>query len=313
MTRTGSNSLAAGGLNWDSLPLKLFAGGNAKFWNPADIDFSRDRADWERLNDDERDFATRLCAQFIAGEEAVTEDIQPFMSAMREEGRLGDEMYLTQFAFEEAKHTQVFRLWLDAVGMTEDLQPYLEPLPAYRTMFYDELPDCLNALSSDASPAAQIRASVTYNHVVEGMLALTGYYAWHKICVERSILPGMQELVRRIGDDERRHMAWGTFTCRRHVAADDANWGVFESRMNELMPLALDATGQGFALFDVPPFGLVQDEMMQYAADKGMRRFGTISSARGRPLGEIDLDYSPVQLEDTFADEDARALAGASA
>lgn len=74
-----------------------------------------------------------------------------------------------------------------------------------------------------SSPAAQVRASVTYNHIVEGMLALTGYYAWHKICVERAILPGMQELVRRIGDDERRHMAWGTFTCRRHVAADDAN------------------------------------------------------------------------------------------
>jgi ribonucleoside-diphosphate reductase beta chain len=309
MTRTRSDSLAAGGLNWDSLPLKLFAGGNAKFWNPADIDFSRDRADWERLNDDERDFATRLCAQFIAGEEAVTEDIQPFMSAMREEGRLGDEMYLTQFAFEEAKHTQVFRLWLDAVGMTEDLQTYLEPLPAYRTMFYDELPDCLNALSSDASPAAQIRASVTYNHVVEGMLALTGYYAWHKICVERGILPGMQELVRRIGDDERRHMAWGTFTCRRHIAADDANWGVFESRMNDLMPLALEATAQGFALFDVLPFGLVQDEFTQYAADKGMRRFGTISSARGRPLAEIDLDYSPVQLGETFAAEDEKALA----
>jgi len=309
MTRTHSGSLAAGGLNWDSLPLKLFAGGNAKFWNPADIDFSRDRADWERLNDDEHDFATRLCAQFIAGEEAVTEDIQPFMAAMREEGRLGDEMYLTQFAFEEAKHTQVFRLWLDAVGLTEDLHGYLDPLPAYRQMFYDELPDSLNALSSDASPAAQIRASVTYNHVVEGMLALTGYYAWHKICVDRNILPGMRELVRRIGDDERRHMAWGTFTCRRHVAADDANWGVFESRMNELMPLALDATVQGFALFDVPPFGLVQDEMMQYAADKGMRRFGTISSARGRPLAEIDLDYSPVQLEDTFAAEDEKALA----
>ena len=35
MARTRSESLAAGGLNWDSLPLKLFAGGNAKFWNPA--------------------------------------------------------------------------------------------------------------------------------------------------------------------------------------------------------------------------------------------------------------------------------------
>ena len=101
MTRTHSDSLAAGGLNWESMPLKLFAGGNAKFWNPADIDFSRDRADWESLSTLEREWATRLCAQFIAGEEAVTQDIQPFMAAMRAEGRLGDEMYLTQFAFEE--------------------------------------------------------------------------------------------------------------------------------------------------------------------------------------------------------------------
>ena len=307
--RTRSDSLAAGGLNWDSLPLKLFAGGNAKFWNPADIDFSRDRADWEALTDLEREWATRLCAQFIAGEEAVTQDIQPFMAAMRAEGRLGDEMYLTQFAFEEAKHTQVFRLWLDAVGVTDDMQVFLDDLPTYRTIFYEELPASLDALVSDPSPAAQVRASVTYNHVIEGMMALTGYYAWHRICVDNNILPGMQELVRRIGDDERRHMAWGTFTCRRHVAADDSNWAVFESRMNELIPLALKNTDDAYDLYDEIPFGLEKDEFQAYAADKGMRRFGTISSARGRPLGEIDVDYSPLQLEDTFADEDARALA----
>ncbi len=310
MTRTRYGSLAAGGLNWDSLPLKLFAGGNAKHWDPADIDFSRDRADWELLSDRERDYATRLCAQFIAGEEAVTKDIQPFMAAMRAEGRLGDEMYLTQFAFEEAKHTQVFRLWLDAVGLSGDLHGYLDELPAYRQMFNEELPESLNALATDPSPTAQVRASVTYNHIVEGMLALTGYYAWQKICIERGILPGMQELVGRIGDDERRHMAWGTFTCRRHVAADDANWTVFENRMNELIPLALRLTEDGFTLYgDTMPFDLSVDEFLQYSTDKGMRRFGTISSARGRPIAEIDLDYSPLQLEDTFADEDERALA----
>ncbi|RWR27564.1 R2-like ligand-binding oxidase, partial [Mycobacterium tuberculosis] len=44
MTRTHFDSIRAGGLNWSSLPLKLFAGGNAKFWDPADIDFTRDRA-----------------------------------------------------------------------------------------------------------------------------------------------------------------------------------------------------------------------------------------------------------------------------
>jgi len=310
MTRTRLGSLGAGGLNWDSLPLKLFAGGNAKFWDPADIDFSRDRDDWESLSESERDITTRLCAEFIAGEEAVTEDIQPFMAAMRAEGRLGDEMYLTQFAFEEAKHVQVFRLWLDAVGVTEDLHGYFDELPAYRTIFYEELPDSLNALSTDPSPAAQVRASATYNHVVEGMMALTGYFAWNKICVERGILPGMQELVRRIGDDERRHMAWGTFTCRRHVAADDANWTVFETRMNELIPIALRNTEEFFAIYgDEIPFNLTMEEFMQYASDKGMRRFGTISSARGRPLADIDVDYSPLQLEDTFADEDKQVLA----
>ncbi|ORA27784.1 R2-like ligand-binding oxidase [Mycobacterium aquaticum] len=312
MSHTHFGSLSKGGLNWDSVPLRLFSGGNAKFWNPADIDFSRDRTDWEALTEREREYATRLCAEFIAGEEAVTKDIQPFMSAMRAEGRLGDEMYLTQFAFEEAKHTQVFRMWLDAVGVTEDLHKYFDDVPAYREIFYEELPASLEALYTDPSPAAQVRASVTYNHIVEGMLALTGYYAWHKICVDRGILPGMQELVRRIGDDERRHMAWGTFTCRRHVAADDANWAVFEARMNELIPLALRLTEEGFALYapDIP-FGLVEDEFLQYSTDKGMRRFGTISSARGRPLEEIDLDYSPLTLEDTFADEDAAALTSA--
>ncbi|HEX7322862.1 MAG TPA: R2-like ligand-binding oxidase [Mycobacterium sp.] len=310
MTRTHYGSLAAGGLNWESLPLRLFAGGNAQFWNPAGIDFSQDRADWEALSERERDYATRLCAEFIAGEEAVTEDIQPFMSAMRAEGRLGDEMYLTQFAFEEAKHTQVFRLWLDAVGIADDLHGYLDELPAYRQLFNEELPESLNALSTDPSPAAQIRASATYNHIVEGMLALTGYHAWRRVCTERGILPGMLELIGHIGDDERRHMAWGTFTCRRHVAADDANWAVFETRMNELMPLALRLTEEGFALYgEEMPFGLSAEEFLAYAADKGMRRLGTIGSARGRPVAEIDLDCSPLALEDTFAHEDQQVLA----
>ena len=130
--------------------------------------------------------------------------------------------------------------------------------------------------------------------------------------MDRGILPGMQELVRRIGDDERRHMAWGTFTCRRHVAADDANWAVFETRMNELIPLALRNTDDSFALYDEIPFNFTVDEFTVYASDKGMRRLGTIGSARGRPLAEIDIDYTPLQLEDTFADEDQKALAASA-
>ncbi|WP_026453776.1 R2-like ligand-binding oxidase [Saccharomonospora iraqiensis] len=311
--RDGFQSLRRGGLNWDSFPLRLFVKGNTKFWNPADLDFSADREHWESLDDEQRRSATYLCAQFIAGEEAVTEDIQPFMKAMAAEGRLADEMYLSQFCFEEAKHTEVFRRWMDAVGLTGDLHSFVAENPHYRKLFYEELPTSLGVLAEDPSPVNQIRASVTYNHVIEGSLALTGYYAWQKICTGRGILPGMQQLVRRIGDDERRHMAWGTFTCRRHVAADDSLWEVVQQRMGELLPHALGMIEWVNEQFDEQPFDVDNQEFVQYAADRAQRRLGAIESARGADVAEIDLDYSPEQLEETFGREDEKAFAEAAA
>jgi ribonucleoside-diphosphate reductase beta chain len=313
--RTGFGSLAQGGLNWQSLPLKLFMGGNAKFWDPADIDFRQDAEDWAAFSEDEQFLVKTLCSLFIAGEEAVTEDIQPFMEAMSAEGRLGDQMYLTQFAFEEAKHTQAFRMWLDAVGVTEDLHPYVEENAGYQRIFYDELPKRLGALRTDHSPEAQVRASVTYNHIVEGTLALTGYYIWNKIITERNILPGMREIVARIGDDERRHMAWGTFTCRRHVAADDSMWEVVQDQMQSMLEPALEVVKDPYVRFPdkVEATNILgdMDDSVMYAFNRGTRRLGTIESARGRDLAEIDVDFTPAELEDTFAAEDAKEMAEA--
>jgi ribonucleoside-diphosphate reductase beta chain len=308
--RTGFATLHAGGLNWDALPLRLFDKGNRKFWHPGDIDFGQDAVDAEEAGEAEKLASAILCAMFVAGEEAVTEDLQPFLAAMAAEGRLGDEMYLTQFCFEEAKHTQGFRLWLDAVGLTGDLSGYVEDNPGYRRIFYEELPASLRALHDDPSPANQVRASVTYNHVVEGTLALTGYYAWHKVCTMRGILPGMQRLIRHIGDDERRHMAWGTFTCRRHVAADDSLFDAVTQRMGELLPIALNMIEWVGSQFEEPrPFESDPQEYVAYAGDRAQRRLGAISSARGTPVAQIDLDYSPEVLEDQFGEEDAKVFA----
>ena len=309
--RTGYGSLCSGGLRMDSFPMRLFRKGNKKFWNPEDIDFTQDARDFAAMTDDERLVTAGLAARFLAGEESVTQDIQPFMQAMAAEGRLADEAYLTQFAFEEAKHMQGFRMWFDAVGLNDDLHDHAEYGPAYNVIFSQEQPKAMYALLDDPSPAAQIRASVTYNHIVEGCLALTGYYAWAKVCNSRSILPGMQELIKRIGDDERRHMAWGTFTCRRHVAADDTNWAVVEDQMGRLMQPALELTDEIYSRFtDRPmPFGIDQDDMHQYAVNKLTRRLESIQGARGRPILEIDEDYSSLELEERFGEEDAKVHA----
>ncbi|CAL9521424.1 R2-like ligand binding oxidase [Nocardiopsis dassonvillei] len=310
--RTGFHSLRGGGLNWDSLPLKLFVKGNTKFWDPAAVDLSRDAEDWKTIGEAARQRILRLCAFFAAGEEAVTEDLQPFLRAMAAEGRLGDEMYLTQFAFEEAKHVQAFRLWLDAVGVYDDLHSYVEENPGYRALFYEELPASLEALLDDPSPRNQVRASVTYNHIVEGSLALTGYYAWNHICTVRDIFPGMRRIVRHIGDDERRHMAWGTFTCRRHVAADDANWAVVSERLEELLPHVMTTVERGEAASESTPesapYELPAGELLRYASDRALRRLGAIESARGVPVAQIDLDASPERLEEEFGEEDRAAM-----
>lgn len=308
-SRVGFTSLGTRGLNWQSFPMRLFVKGNAGFWNPAEIDMRQDAEDWADLSEAEQHLAATLCAQFIAGEEAVTQDLQPFMAAMAAEGRFHDELFLTQFCFEEAKHTEVFRRWLDAVGLSGDLHDHVAGNPGYRAVFYEALPQNLQALDTDPSPAAQLRASVTYNHVVEGVLALTGYYAWDRVCRSRGIFPGMQQIIKKIGDDERRHMAWGTFTCRRHVAADEANWAVVEQTMQDLLPHAVSQIEHVFAAVDEVPFDLSKDELVSYATDKGTRRLDSIKSAMGADLATIDTDASPEQLEERFHREDEAAKA----
>ncbi|WP_424188291.1 R2-like ligand-binding oxidase [Actinokineospora sp. G85] len=303
--RTQFHSLSKAGLDWDSLPLRLFAKGNRRFWDPSTIDFTQDARDWQNLTEEQRFIATMLCAQFVGGEEAVTQDIQPFLRAMGQEGRFGDEMYLTQFTFEEAKHTQAFRIWLDAVGVDEDLHSHVEDNPGYRAIFYDALPNALNALQDDPSPENQVRASVVYNHIVEGVLALTGYYVWNKACKANDILPGLQELIRWIGSDERRHMAWGTFTCRRHVAADDRLWQVVQDEMGRLVPHAIAQIEWTTKQFDGDPFDMKLEGVMEYAAGRAMRRLGAIEGARGMSAAAIDLDYSPEQLEEQFHAEES--------
>ncbi|TXH44838.1 MAG: R2-like ligand-binding oxidase [Actinobacteria bacterium] len=297
--RDGFATLRAGGLDWDALPLRLWRKGNALFWNAADIDLTQEADGWRTLSGPDVEAASRLSAMFLAGEEAVTHDIQPFLAAMAAEGRLGDEMYLAQFCFEEARHTEAFRLWFDAVGETGDLTPLVADNPGYRAIFLDALPSALSALADDPSPANQLRASVVYNHIVEGVLALTGYHAWEQVCRDRGILPGMQTIIRRIGVDERRHMAWGTYTCRRHVAADPALWQVVEQTMAEMLPLALSAI-EFLSLYD-RPLGLDVQDFVAYAAERAQRRLGAIAAAQTGGSAAVEADLSPIALEDELA------------
>src|SRR5579859_7638637 len=156
---------SGGGLRHDILPMRLYH--KAKrlgVWDPRSIDFSQDIQDWQGFSDEERESIISLTALFQAGEEGVTLDLLPLILAVAREQRLEEEMFLTTFLWEEAKHTEFFRRFLDEVVQEHvDLHQYRTPDPTSRDLFSDVLPEVMYALLTDPSPTAQVRASVLYN------------------------------------------------------------------------------------------------------------------------------------------------------
>src|SRR5215472_16904422 len=190
-TRSGYATTSDRGLRWESVPMRLWQ--KAKrlgVWDPAQIDLAGDREQWARFEAPEREFILRTIALFQAGEEAVTVDLLPLIDVVAAEGRIEEEMYLTSFLWEEAKHVELFRRWLDDVAEARhDLSGYVTP--SYELLFADELPRSMGVLRTDRSPEAQIRAATTYNMIIEGVLAETGYHGFRESLVANGLMPGL--------------------------------------------------------------------------------------------------------------------------
>ncbi|MCB0103167.1 MAG: R2-like ligand-binding oxidase [Anaerolineales bacterium] len=285
------------GLNRDLPPMRLYE--KAKklgIWNPSDIDLTKDKQDWAGFTDEEKDLCLMLLSMFVAGEEAVTLDLLPLIQVIAEEGRIEEEMYLTTFLFEEAKHTDFFRRFMDevafpspsgeGVGVRSDLSRFHGD--NYRQLFYEALPDALNALRSDPSPASQIRASVTYNMVVEGVLAETGYQAFFTMLERNDLCPGLRKGIALLKQDESRHIAYGVYLLSRLMAEHPDEWDNLQMQMNMLLPSAIGVIGDAFARYEVVPFGLKEEDFVNYAMGQFTKRYERLEKARGASLDEIN-------------------------
>jgi ribonucleoside-diphosphate reductase beta chain len=289
------------GLRHDILPMRLYH--KAKrlgIWDPRSIDFSQDIVDWQRCTEEEKQTLILQTALFQAGEEGVTLDLLPLIMAVAQEGHIEEEMFLTTFLWEEAKHTEFFRRFLDEVAHEHSDLHHLHS-PSYRKLFYEELPQTMYALLSDRSPVAQVRASVTYNMIIEGVLAETGYHGYFNMLERNNILPGLRQGINYLKRDESRHIAYGVFLISRLVASDKELWPVVESRMSELLPLALGVVQETDSEPDFEgerPFGLRTEDYMEYAMSQFQKRMARIEKARNQTLEELyQISEADAELE----------------
>lgn len=275
------------GLLVDSFPYRLYQKAKRMgTWNPADIDFTKDATDWKQATPGQRHSILRLLSQFQAGEEAVTLDLLPLMMAIAKEGRIEEEMFLTTFLFEEAKHTEFFRAVLDAIGEKGELNPLLTD--TYKQVFHVILPNTMDRLLTDQSPEAIADASTVYNMFVEGVLAETGYFSFYQSLEKSNLMPGLLEGIGNLKRDESRHIGYGTYLLQRLICEHPHIYeNVVMKRMAELTPLALTIVEEGLTDADLEAFGTNPEEVVNFAMKQLQIRMDILSRARGKKIEEI--------------------------
>ncbi len=272
-------TLTSRGLRHQSLPMRLYH--KAKklgIWDPRDIDLTKDRQVWQGLPDESKERLGGLILSFQAGEEAVTVDLLPLIMTIAREGRLEEEMFLTTFLWEEAKHTEFFRRVLDDVVQVQNDLNEIRVRNTTRELFANDLPSTMNRLLTDPSPQNQVQASIIYNVIVEGVLAETGYYSFSQVLSATGMMPGLLRGIQLIKRDESRHIAYGVFLISRLVAQDPSLWPLVEERMQGYFSaIARNQEENG-----------TPEAVREYAKQEFEKRLSRIAKARGQSLEQID-------------------------
>jgi ribonucleoside-diphosphate reductase beta chain len=259
-------------------------------WDPRSLDLSQDMRDWADLTVVERDALVRLSAMFLAAEEGMTRDLLPLLTIIVREERLEEELFLTTFLADEAKHIEFFGRVLEEVcGQSGDLLRYQSP--SFRRLFSEKLPAAMQALLADATPAVQAEALVHYTLVGEGVLGEAGYHVFSTALDGRGLLPGFREGLRCAQADEDRHMAYGLFLLSRLLGEDSSVWDVLRRTMDDLIPDTLGIVTEFFDSYHPIPFGLTMQSTVEYAMEKFAGRWESLEKVRER--GEAGALLSP--------------------
>jgi ribonucleoside-diphosphate reductase beta chain len=204
-----------------------------KVWDPKQFDYEQDRADWERLTDAQRQGILTITVRFEAGEQEVTDELLPMLSAAHALRRFDWVMYLSTFMLEEARHSEFFTLWharvpglmsrdekarywplrdhtVDPTGRFTVGEPVYEGLPRYG----QKLTEAVHSGDESAIEAAFVEFATLYCAWVEGVLTMPSYEIVIDTTTMWDALPALRLGFKNILGDEGRHITFGTQACR---------------------------------------------------------------------------------------------------
>jgi ribonucleoside-diphosphate reductase beta chain len=213
-------------------------------WATQDLDFSRDREDWnERFDDEERFQRMYGLSSFFIGEQKVAEELGPIMrAAPTEEQRI---FLCTQIA-DEARHVRFFERFYQEVGVYEssELSALLEQTSEhlndnFKVLFDEMLSGRVDRLAAEPEDTTALVEAITlYHMVIEGMLALTGQHFIMDYNEREGTLPAFVEGFGNVARDEHRHVAFGSVFLREKAGEDERYKAAIQRTLEESLPVA---------------------------------------------------------------------------
>ncbi|MEH7392552.1 R2-like ligand-binding oxidase [Bacillus sp. JJ1503] len=174
-------------------------------WDPATIDLSQDKKDFESLDRDLQDYLIHFCTGFLDAEENVALKFCPWimLGASTEE-----QAFLSTQLLEEFKHTEFFmRYFSEVLGR--------ERIPGVKNLVQQKLDERAKQMLAalEAGPeereAALVEGLTHYQGIIEGVQAMSGYDVFEAVYGNKGLFPGLAEGFSRIKEDEGRHVGFG--------------------------------------------------------------------------------------------------------
>jgi len=226
-------------------PQQLYLDWEHAHWAAQDIDLSRDPADWEGLEEGERNLLYFAISSLMVAEERISTQFVGLVLAQDDEE---EGSYLSTQLVDEVRHMQFYKRFQDeviadpatiAAHVARSREVLGEP---FKKIFDEALVQAHDRLLRDPTDReAKVDFVAIYHMVLEGTLGLVTSHFLLDLLRKRDLLPGFVDGYSRIAADEQRHIAYGTWFLREAVAADTQMADVIRAQITELLPAVAEA------------------------------------------------------------------------
>ncbi len=208
-------------------------------WRATDINFTRDREQWQgELTDIDRRSALWTYSLFFHGEDSVADNLSPFIDAAPREEQ---KYFLATQQVDEARHAVLFaRFMREVVGAGDDVASALDQTRpkltwGFRKVF-ERLDRMADELRRDRSTPKLAQAITLYHVVIEASLAQPGQHFIEEGLGKRDLLPGLRSGIANVSRDEQRHIAFGVKMIADLVREDPDCEPAIADLLREVLP-----------------------------------------------------------------------------